>query len=209
MKKSDLDTGVLYARQRSSTYAPTPAVLLDKNTLWKQARYPAPGAPLWVATRETKPAQRTGWTGESTGYLIITGRGSVVAKEMDDFAAEITALDLPVELTPESVTALGKNLPDGLELAIVSNRELSGPWASVWAQHQKEKEQRQIEIAAEQQREKARHREYETVKGLLPDGVTVTPTSAWGGNAFEKVEISVADLRRLVDLASAAGSTES
>ncbi|MGN7135472.1 hypothetical protein [Streptomyces pseudogriseolus] len=136
MRASALTTKDVYAYQPSKYCSPRPARLLSL-AMWTTSREPVRAgerqAPRYVPSPEdTVPVRASlhSMHGD-VGYLAVTSKRSGLAAEHS--ATVLQDLEVPSGLDPDDVTKLRAELPERLELEILSNRHLVGPFSEVCA----------------------------------------------------------------------------
>lgn len=144
MKKADIKTGELLAYRKDQSGPLMAALVLDTSTLWEQES--TRQGRKWTRTKATRPGTRGGYAGygyANWGLLTAVADTSYDREERDQRAEALTTwlamVDDPQDLTPESVAALAKSMPEGTRLRTIDGRTLRGIWGpTVRAQDRRE-----------------------------------------------------------------------
>lgn len=133
MKSADIETGTVYAYRRSAHGGYTPTLVLDTSQMWERhyrregnAFTPRPGK---------RPGKLGGYSAKAWGFLAVKAPAWYIGDDSSAGPEQLTkwlaSVDDPHHLTPESVEALRKSLPKGLEMTYIDNRHLLGEWSAV------------------------------------------------------------------------------
>jgi hypothetical protein len=133
MKSADIETGTVYAYRRGAHGGYTPTLVLDTSQMWERhyrreghAFTPRPGK---------RPGKLGGYSSTAWGFLAVKAAAWYVGEDDATGPEQLTEwlamVDDPHHLTPESVEALRKSLPKGLEMTYIDNRHLIGEWSAV------------------------------------------------------------------------------
>jgi hypothetical protein len=135
MKASALNTTDVLAHQTSIRYgAPKPARLIDLHMWTTKKALDASGAATYVLTpsRGTAPLKASDWMSSGdVGYPALVPASMSRSAQYEEIAKKIASAELPEKLNAASMATLKASLPDGIDIGIVSNRELRGTWAAV------------------------------------------------------------------------------
>lgn len=156
MQRKDIKTGELLAHREDERVPLKSALVLDISTLWKQTG--GRGGCTWEPTEATRPGRRGGYAGHGAtywGWLAVVAESSYDRAERDRRAEALiqwlTMVNDPQGLTPESVAALAKSVPEDTRLRVIDGRHLRGKWLpTIRAQ-----DRREDAAAAERDRENA------------------------------------------------------
>lgn len=133
MKSADIETGTVYAYRRSIHNGYTPTLVLDTSQMWER-HYRREG-PAFTPRPGKRPGKIGGYSAKAWGFLAVKASAWYIGEDDTDGPERLTAwlamVDDPHHLTPESVEALRKSLPKGLEMTYVDNRHLIGEWSAV------------------------------------------------------------------------------
>ncbi|MFE7963469.1 hypothetical protein ACFU0X_10505 [Streptomyces cellulosae] len=163
MRASDLNTRDVLAYLPSRYSAPLPVRLLATDMWTTRREAPAPGQVpqrrFVPSPNDTTPYQRTLWsTTGDVGYLGAVCDGSAFAlRKVELLADALRDLEIPAGIDPDYVAKLEAELPHGLGLVILSNRNLPGLWTDVYGRWKAEQDRELAEARASKAAQDAWH----------------------------------------------------
>lgn len=152
MRASDLTTSEVYAYQPSKYCSPRPARLLSLAMWTTRLEAPAAGARperrFVPSPKDTVPMRSATYSSNGdVGYLAVLSDRSGVAAE--HLATVLKTLPVPSGLDPDDVAKLRAELPEHLDLEILSNRHLVAPFSTVCAELRIQQEEAQARQEAQ------------------------------------------------------------
>ncbi|MGY1548383.1 hypothetical protein [Streptomyces sp. MN6] len=170
MRASDLSTSEIYAYQPWKNSSPRPARLLSLAMWTTRLEAPEAGARperrFVPSPKDTVPMRSAPYSSNGdVGYLaVLSDRAGVEAEHL---ATVLKSLQVPSGLDPDDVAKLRAELPEHLDVEILSNRRLVGPFSEVCAALRIEEEK----VRAQQEAQKAAEDELLSRIGRVRDRI--------------------------------------